>query len=310
MTSNQFRKLKMTKNEMTDEEITEYKNFLGKILLFNEIECYDKDNKTVVIHCHTPVFGRIKETIPTIKQNNNGQFYLRYEIELLTTNPQIRNITPVAALQPIDENNPQLNENPSIEIASHEKQRKYIGARSLDFPTFGRITTRHSVWATKVPDVTTSGWSQESWDRFNASFRPDNYYGGEYDQTAWEDYVLGLEERRISEARRKGGWGDDPRQSSPLFGRTIHRNPLTSLFEAMERSNKDMSETYFIYKIDNTKFTRQGFVVLTQPLENETPEITVEPNIPPNPNTSLGTKILSMAQDIVDMTPAFPHLQP
>ncbi len=91
---------------------------------------------------------------------------------------------------------------------------------------------KHAVWPTGVPPVTTGQWDQAAWDRFEDGYRPKDYHGDRYDQQAWKDYVAAAEERRIVDARAKGGWARDPRSGDTLFGRVIHTDATTAIREA------------------------------------------------------------------------------
>jgi len=46
----------------------------------------------------------------------------------------------------------------------------------------------YSVWPTPAPPVCTVQWDQDSWRRWEARYRPDDYAGGQYDRSAWDAY--------------------------------------------------------------------------------------------------------------------------
>ena len=45
---------------------------------------------------------------------------------------------------------------------------------------------RHAVWPTPAPPVCTHYWDQDSWDKFAAGYRPEDYHGDMHDQAAWD----------------------------------------------------------------------------------------------------------------------------
>ena len=53
---------------------------------------------------------------------------------------------------------------------------------------------KYSVWPTSVPPVCTARWDQDSWQRFEAHFRPETYKGGQYDQAEWDTYRADVDE--------------------------------------------------------------------------------------------------------------------
>lgn len=48
---------------------------------------------------------------------------------------------------------------------------------------------QHAVWPTECPPVSTVYWGQKDWDIFALRFKPKDYYGGMFDQEAWEQYL-------------------------------------------------------------------------------------------------------------------------